>query len=386
MGLGQLFTRDVKYSAVNTSTGESQHWSVSSDLVRDFGNSDYDGGMGLPGAWRAARIRSSLTGGFPWHAYRDRGGVTEKLPAQSLLDQPEPPDPRVVTFSALCLDLVWHGNAIGLYASRNRDGWPTSLVSVSAEDVRVKRITPRDDTTLPVGSIGYRVGRTWFSPDDVLHIKGPSKPGALRGMGVLENHFNTLSLAQKLDRQARSIDIAAVPTGILKMTDSNEHEEEDARKLKSGWQKSQRDRTVQVLNPTTDYVPLAWNPEETQLLEARKFSLHELALIFDLEPTWLGVSGDSRTYQNQETKGLDLLKYSGVGDDITRFEQTLSLALPRGTWVKANLDGLLRSDTLTRYQAHAAGITAGFLLPSEARAYEDLPPVPGIDNKEGTDQ
>ena len=90
MGLGALFTRDVKYTAVNTTTGESQSWGVSSDLVRDFGNSDYNGGMGLPGAWRAARLRSSMIGGFPWHAYRERAGKpAQKLPPQPLLEQPD---------------------------------------------------------------------------------------------------------------------------------------------------------------------------------------------------------------------------------------------------------------------------------------------------------
>src|SRR6476661_2949199 len=130
MGLGELFTRDVKYTAVDTKNGTSETWTLVDGLAPDWSNGEYQGGMGIPGAWRAARLRSSLIGGFPWHAYRDRGGRTEKLPAQPLLEQPEPPDPRVVTFSALALDLVWHGNAVGVYASRNRDGWPTSLVSV----------------------------------------------------------------------------------------------------------------------------------------------------------------------------------------------------------------------------------------------------------------
>jgi HK97 family phage portal protein len=374
MGLGELFTRDVKYTATDTSTGATESWTLVQGLAPDWSEGEYSGGMGIPGAYRAARLRSSLVGGFPWHAYRDRAGQPlEKLSAP-LLDQPEPPDPRVVTFSALALDMVWHGNAVGVYATRNRDGWPTSLVSVPADSVYVKRVEERDGAPLPTGTIGYKIGNKWFSTDDVLHIKGPSKPGALRGMGVLENHFNTLSLAEKLEKQARNIDIAAVPTGYLKST-ADDYDEEDGRKVKAGWIASQRDRTVAMLSPTTEFTPLAWNPEQTQLMEARKFSLHELALIFDLEPTWLGVSADSRTYQNQETKGLDLLKFSGVGDDIARFEQTLSLAFPRGTTVKANLDGLLRPDTKTRYETHEIGIRAGFLTVDEVRDLEEKPPL-----------
>jgi phage portal protein BeeE len=40
---------------------------------------------------------------------------------------------------------------------------------------------------------------------------------------------------------------------------------------------------------------------------------------------------------------------------------------------------LLRSDLPTRYAAYSTGIGAGFLLPDEARALEDMPPLPDDD-------
>jgi hypothetical protein len=89
------------------------------------------------------------------------------------------------------------------------------------------------------------------------------------------------------------------------------------------------------------------------------------------------------TYANSETESIDLLKFSLSGH-LARFEQTLSAQFPRGTQVKANLDAMLRSDTLSRYQAHQVGIDAGFLLRSEARSIEDLPPVKGIDDQPET--
>ena len=50
--------------------------------------------------------------------------------------------------------------------------------------------------------------------------------------------------------------------------------------------------------------------------------------------------------------------------------------LPRGTWAQANLDAILRGDTLTRYQAHGIAIDKGFLTVDEVRKLEDLPPLP----------
>jgi len=44
-----------------------------------------------------------------------------------------------------------------------------------------------------------------------------------------------------------------------------------------------------------------------------------------------------------------------------------------------DLSGLFRMDPLARAQANAAAVQASYLAPNEARAAEDLPPVPGGD-------
>ncbi|MGE3414187.1 MAG: phage portal protein [Dehalococcoidia bacterium] len=378
MGFAELFTRDTKYTATDTSTGQSQTFTIIDNLAPDWDNAPYRGGMGIPGAWRCALLLSDLLASVPWHARRTRNGREEIIdPTPPFLEQPHPPDPRVVTLSSLALDLIWHGNAIALVASRNRDGWPTSYLPIPAEEVQVKRGAEYDGTTLPVGAIAYRIGSRWYSADDVVHVKGPARPGALRGMGVLECHLNgSLTLASEQARQARSLQGSGIPTGVLTVEDSPEEplEQDEADEIKAGWLRSQRDRTVAVLNARTKFEALAWNPTETQLLDARKFSLHETALIFGLDPSWLGVAGSSMTYQNTETKSIELVKFSLSGH-LARMEQTLSTHMPRGTWAQANLDGLLRGDTLTRYQAHEVGIRAGFLTDDEARDLEGRPPL-----------
>ena len=67
---------------------------------------------------------------------------------------------------------------------------------------------------------------TWYGSDEVLHIKGPSAPGALRGEGVLEHHLGTtLGLAQQQNRWARNADNAAVPSGVLSFPDNLDQEQ-----------------------------------------------------------------------------------------------------------------------------------------------------------------
>jgi phage portal protein BeeE len=57
-----------------------------------------------------------------------------------------------------------------------------------------------------------------------------------------------------------------------------------------------------------------------------------------------------------------------------RIEDVLSAQLPGQQSLKIKLDGLMRADTITRFQAYAAAITAGFMSIDEVRALEDMPP------------
>jgi HK97 family phage portal protein len=143
--------------------------------------------------------------------------------------------------------------------------------------------------------------------------------------------------------------------------------------------RAQHAREVAVLNATTKFTPLAWNPSDAQLIESRQFAVHEIALAFGLDPSWLGAAQASRTYSNLGEESLNLVKYS-LGGWLARFEQALSLACPPGQQVKANLDALLRADTKTRYAAYQSGIAAGWLQRSEVRHTEDLPPIDGVND------
>lgn len=379
MGLGRVFHRVL---SDQSNPGMLTFASILANNGSAFYATDiYRGAMTIPGVYRAATLIADLIGGLPWQAYSETDGELTKIPTPPLLEQPAPPEMRVSTFSSWALDLLMDGNAFGIIADRDADGNVTAVAPVPAQYVGVR---------LDEGQVVYQVGASPFNQyhveaktyyqDEVIHIKGWSPPGSLRGYGALEAHLNgigSLDLASELARQARSVSQNGVPTGIVKVTNPDATKD-DLLAAKAGWLNAQRDRTVAVLNASTDFTPLSWNPEQMQLIEARKYSLHEVALIFGVPLYFLGAATESRTYANVEQEGLNLLKYS-LNGHLARFEQTLSAQFVPGTCVKANIDALLRTDTLTRYQAHAAGVNAGFLSPNEARLIENLPPVDGLD-------
>lgn len=377
--LGQLFTRQrPDGEQQNRLAGEQFQVIIDGNPV-SFPTSIYRGGMSIPGAWRAASLLSGLLGQVPWDAYRNRGGdpVVRIDPTPLLLDQPYPPDTRMTTFSSWALDLIWHGNAFGVIAARNSDGVPIAAVPVPAEQVGVRYVSRRSVTPLNAGPVEYNVGSMIFAPDEVIHIKGPCQPGALRGFGVLEAHLDgSLNLAQSQAEQAGALSQHGVPTGVLQ-SDNPDLTQDEANKLKTNWLTSQQTRTISVLNATTHFQPLSWNPEQMQLVEARRFTLTELELIFGLPVGWLGGMNSARQYSNIEQDAVNLLKFS-MSEHLARFEQTLSAIYPRGTTVKAQLDAILRADTLTRYQAYRIALdpAAPWLTVDEVREQEDRPPMP----------
>lgn len=389
MGLGKTFMRSAT-AEHQLRTIVSDGWRIgpSAELNSDqgWGHYGFVRALGIPGVGRAVNLLSDLIGGLPWDAYTTHGREAEEkvIPRPVLLEKPNPEEIRIASMAAWTADYLLHGNAVGVIAERNSYGVPTAIAPVPSCLAGVRRVDGQTYSVLPTGAIEYSIGTRTFAAHDIFHVKGLAEPGALRGMGVLEAHLcgrGSLDLAEELARQARNISRDGVPTGKLKV-DNPDATEDDLRAVKAGWLANMRDRTVAVLNATTDFEPLAWDPEKLQLIDARKFSLVEVANVFGLPMRFLGASsGDSMTYSTSETESVELLKYT-LGGHLVRFEQTFSDLFPHGTQVRADLDAFLRSDVAARYGAYKTGIDAGFLLPSEARKKEDdLPPVEGIDDR-----
>jgi HK97 family phage portal protein len=383
MGLGALM-RSTPPAAAPAHTRAITEFAIIDGVAVDGSGETgtrYRGGMSIPGAWRASILISDLLGGVPWDAYRTRGprgARTMELldPTPPLLEQPSPPDTRMTTISSLALDLVWHGNSIEIIAARSPLGHATATLPVPAEMCGVRRVDQYAYSPLPVGTIEYNIGGLSFAPWEVIHTKGPCAPGALKGMGVLEHHMGggALGLAREQMRQASNLANHGVPTGYIQ-AENPDTTDEELRELKAGWLRNQRDRTIAALNATTKFHPLSWNPEEMQLVEARRYTLTDLENIFGLPVGWLGGMSSARQYSNIEQDAVNLLKFT-LGGHLARLEQARSNAFPRGTTVKANLDAILRSDTLTRYRAHAISLQNRWRTVNEIRALENEPPVP----------
>ena len=341
------------------------------------------GMLAVPGAWKATKFYANTLGAMPFYGYQQgRADSLRKLDPQPLF-LTAPSGSRRTPFlvmSSAGIDAVWHGNAIGVIVARDSSGVPLAWVGVAADSVGVAWVDPGAD--LPSGSRIYQIGSLTFAQSDILHFQMPGTPGALRGLGVLEVQIETLRLAREQEDQAYAAAAnSGVPTGILTVKDPDATTKEIAA-AKAGWLEAQRLRTIAALGNNTEFQPIAWSPEASQMVESRQFTLTQVESAFELPVGWLGggAKGGTMTYANRENDMANMLNTSWLAGGIPVFEQGLGMKLPTGQIVRADQDAMLRPDAKTRAEIHAIALgPQGWATRDEVRKQEDERPFGGED-------
>jgi HK97 family phage portal protein len=120
-------------------------------------------------------------------------------------------------------------------------------------------------------------------------------------------------------------------------------------------------------------------PEDAQFLETRRFQVTEVARMFRLPPHKIG-DLDRATFSNIEHQNIEYVTDS-IRPWCVRLEQRIRLGIfdnrrDRDLYSEFLLDGLLRGDTPSRYEAYSK---APWMSDNEKRQRENLPPLPGLD-------
>jgi HK97 family phage portal protein len=130
-----------------------------------------------------------------------------------------------------------------------------------------------------------------------------------------------------------------------------------------------------VFTESVEPKTLGWSPTDAGIIEARRMSVDDVAMLFGVPAALLNVPSNSLTYATTVHRRRELVDLA-LMPWITRIEQAMSSLYPRGTEVKFNVDAFLRADTAERYAAYTAALDGGWLTRDEVRALEDLPPLP----------
>jgi HK97 family phage portal protein len=330
--------------------------------------------VGLDAVAAVIGLFSDVVYMLPLDAYRTVNGV--KTPAAS--------DPSIIAAPSLTVDagtwraqmvvswLLW-GNAYGMVMSRNKLQLPETIEWLCPDQVTVEQTSSLKPAT-------YSVDGSKVAPGDLVHIPGRYlKPGQAAAMVPLERFKETFGLAAAARNfGARWFGEGAHPSAIL-YTDKPVTPEA-ALTIKERVVKAWRGkREPAILGLGMKYQQIQNNPNESQFAETQQNATVAVARALGLlQPEMIGAAatgGNSVTYANREQRAIDFLTFS-ADPYLVRIERACTGWLPNREYARFNRDALLRSDTLTRYQAHDLAIRGGFRSPNRALAIEDEPPVP----------
>jgi HK97 family phage portal protein len=268
--------------------------------------------------------------------------------------------------------LLVRGNTYGLIVDRAGAGLLPAQVELLDP--------PRVGVTVPNGAVEYRVDGQEVDPASIWHVRAFTAPGQVDGLSPIGHARQAIGLGLGAEKYAAQFfGESAIPSGLL--TTDQRISTENARDLKERWRASHGGhRDIAVLGDGARFQAITIPPEQAQFLETSRANVATIARYFGVQPELIGgESGGSLTYANVEQRALDFLTF-GLRPWLVRLEVALSALLSSTTTVKFNAAALVRTDLLTRYQAHESAIRSGWKLRSEVRELEDLPPISGIDD------
>jgi HK97 family phage portal protein len=316
----------------------------------------------IPAVQRAIQLYNAMLGQMPIDVYRG----TAPLPRPRLCARPDPLNARSWFVKVSVEDYLLNGNAVSLVTSRGADGWPTSVAWLPITWVYIVW-TPG----IPVPSYFYY--GTPLPLEDVIHVKRSADRnyGGMRGVGVVEETMGTLDrVAMEEAYESTTLAGAAVPSVAI-ISPQPTLTQDVADEAKSSWldKYGGPNRLPAILPAGTQVVPLSWSPTDTQLTEARRLSLVDVANIFNLDSYWLGAPVAGMTYKTAGPQYQEILRTS-IESVLADFEDVWSDAwLPRGQTIRFDRNQLLRDDLATTTTSMVALVGAGILTVEEARQY-----------------
>ena len=342
--------------------------------------------MQMTAVYACVRILAESIAGLPLHLYRYRGEGKEKAldhPLYTLLhDEPNPEMTSFIFRESLMTHLLLWGNA---YAQviRNGKGQVTALYPLLPNRMTVDR----DER----GQLYYRYQRgadenggakaetVILHPSDILHIPGLGFDG-LVGYSPIAMSKNAIGLAMAAEEYgSKFFANGAAPSGVLETPTLIK----DITKLRDSWNEayggSHNAGKVAILEQGVTFKPISMSPQDSQLLETRKYQLDEIARIFRIPPHMIG-DLEKATFSNIENQSLDFVKYT-LGPWVSRWEQSLTRALLLPTekgemFIRFNVDGLLRGDYKSRMEGYAIGRQNGWMSANDIRELENLDLIP----------
>jgi HK97 family phage portal protein len=316
------------------------------------------------------------------HVYKrvsdvDRERVLDH-PLAELLNQPNPKTTRYRFVEALVSDLAIYDNAFILKV-RPKDQ-AAGLVRLDPAQVTLEGKNPFTPD-------GFKVGKTVFKPEDVVHFRGYSPIDARQGISPLETLRTRLAEEYQatLYREQLWRNGARLSGYLQRPADAPSWSAVAKERFRSQWQAQysgdgSRVGGTPILEDGMTYTAAAVNPRDAQYVESRRLTREEVTAAYHVPLTLVGIL-ENATYSNI-TEQHKMLYQDTLGPWLEMIQQELELQLfpdfagTEDLYVEFNLAEKLKGSFEEQSVQLQTAVGAAYMTRNEARARLNLPQVP----------
>lgn len=217
-----------------------------------------------------------------------------------------------------------------------------------------------------------------FSGGDVIHIKLNSLGGVV-GLSPITAAARTIGVATSQEQHlAKLMEKGSMPSGVLQ-TDQIFKDQNALNRLKDRWQESyggsKNTGKTPLLEGGIKYQALSLSPVDSDLIKQRVFSRIQLAGIFRVPLSRLGVV-EAQRYNSVEENNWSYLRDALI-PLIVKFESAINYLLPDNMSITIDVRQYVRGDRKSQVESIGSEVKLGLISLGEGR--EDL----GRPRKEG---
>lgn len=376
--LGRLFggqqveSRDLSYQQIwgaGLDVSTLQTWAGTSVSINNATQ--------IGAVYACTRLLSDTISSLPVDTFIRRDGNRLPFrPRPAWVYEPEGPgSSRVEYYKQIVMSmLLSHGAVIQIIRGGNGD-------VVALQPLDPTRVTVRRNSQTR-GREFVIDGKTVLPGDQVLYISEMRKPGSVMGTSRIEEVKNTLGLAKALDEFAsRYFSNGANAGGIIEFPGNltQEQAKDVVEAFEAGHKGLRKSHKPGVLSGGAKFQKIGSDAEQAQMLQSRQFAVEEIARVFRVPPSMIGLNTPgAMSYASVEHNAIQFVRYS-LTPLIVAIEEAHNRLLPGDSFLRVNMDGLLRGDSATQAQVFSTALQAGYMSVNDVRGIMDMRPVEGGD-------
>jgi HK97 family phage portal protein len=285
-------------------------------------------------------------------------------PRERWVSEPSLTLPRTTFWQQVMMSLLMDGNAF-VHIGRDGAGRIVDLQVLNPTHVQV--LANRQ---------GYQVvGHGTLPVSEVLHVTEMLLPGKDRGTSRIEQAKESLGLGLALQEYASTFfGNGAFPGVVLEIP--GEPTLEQRQEIQATWENqhrgTRRAHKPAVLMNGAKATALTVNPSDSQLLDQRRYAVEEVCRLFRIPPFMLGVTEGGMSFASVEQQMLFYAEHT-----VRPYAEMLESAFRRlltndRSFIKFNLNALVRADLNTRTEAYSKALLAGYMSVNDVRTLEDM--------------